>query len=269
VLNDMGVVRLRATAPLPGSGRATWYFSQARMLDPLDPDYLFNLGYAYWLEGDPPAAGYWLREAVRLAPTDASAHALLAQVLHAGGHASEAARELALAQRLSAAYEGVDLRTAPATAPKGLERLKEVFEPPRAQRIDAAFEMVGQRQQRELAGFYLERGRRLVEQENDREAEAELTRALYLSPYDAEAHLLLGRSYLRTGRLREAIDAFKVSIWSDDSAAARVALAEAYLEARENEAALAEVQRALVLDPASPHARKLLERLRRSSGGQL
>jgi tetratricopeptide (TPR) repeat protein len=153
VLNDMGVVRLRATAPLPGSGRATWYFSQARMLDPLEPDYLFNLGYAYWLEGDPPAAGYWLREAVRLAPTDASAHALLAQVLHAGGHATEAARELALAQRLSAAYEGVDLRTAPATAPKGLERLKAVFEPPRAQRIDAAFEMVGQRQQRDLARF--------------------------------------------------------------------------------------------------------------------
>ena len=67
VLNDMGVVRMRPSAPLPGSGRATWYFSQARTLDPLDPDYLFNLGYAYWLEGDPPAAGYWLREAVRLA----------------------------------------------------------------------------------------------------------------------------------------------------------------------------------------------------------
>jgi tetratricopeptide (TPR) repeat protein len=269
VLNDMGVVRLRSTAPLPGSGRATWYFSQARTLDPLDPDYLFNLGYAYWLEGDPPAAGYWLREAVRLDPTDASAHALLAQALHAGGHAAEAARELALAQRLSAAYEGVDLRTAPSTAPKGLERLKAVFEPPRAQRIDAAFEMVGQRQQRDLARFYLERGRRLVEQENDRDAEPELRRALSLSPYDAEAHLLLGRSYLRTGRLREAIDALKVSIWSEDSAAARVALAEAYLEAREHAAALVEVQRALVLDPASVHARKLLERLRQTSGGQL
>jgi len=269
VLNDMGVVRLRTTAALPGSGRATWYFSQARTLDPLDPDYLFNLGYAYWLEGDPSSAGYWLREAVRLDPTDASAHALLAQVLHAGGHAAEAASELALAQRLSAAYASVTLGASPDAAPKGLERLKETVEPPRAQRIDAAFEMVGQRQQRELAGFYLERGRRLVEQENDREAEPELTRALYLSPYDAEAHLLLGRSYLRTGRLREAIDQFKVSIWSEDTAAARVALAEAYLEARDREAALAEAQRALVLDPASVHARKLLERLRQGSPGQL
>jgi Tfp pilus assembly protein PilF len=260
---------LRSTVPLQGAGHATWYFDQARMLDPLDPDYLVNLGYAYWLEDDQSAAGYWLREAVRLDPTDASAHRMLAQVLHAGGHPTEAARELALAQRLSAAYEGLDLKAAPSTAPKGLERLKEALEAPRARRIDAAFEVVGQPQQRELATFYLERGRRLVEQENDREAERELTRALYLSPYDAEAHLLLGRSYLRTGRLREAIDELKISIWSEETAAARVALAEAYLEARDQEAALAEVRRALVLDPASLHARKLLERLRQPPSGQL
>ncbi len=269
VLNNLGVVRLRLPAAPPGSGRATWYFSQARTLDPLEPDYLFNLGYAYWLEGDPSGAGYWLREAVRLSPTDASAHALLAQVLHAGGHASEAASELALAQRLSAAFESLDLKSVPPSPPKGLERLKEDVEPPRAQRIDAALEMVGQRQQRELARFYLDRARRLVEQENDREAEPELTRALYLSPYDAEAHLLLGRCYLRTGRLRDAIDQFKVSVWSEDTAAARVALAEAYLEARDSAAALAEAQRALVLDPASVHAQQLVERLRRDGAARL
>jgi tetratricopeptide (TPR) repeat protein len=269
VLNDMGVVRLRAAAPLPGSGPATWYFSQARTLDPLDPDYLFNLGYAYWLEGDPSGAGYWLREAVRLSPTDAAAHALLAQVLHAAGHAAEAARELALAQRLSAAFDGVALTGGPASVPKGLERLKEELEPPRAQRIDAALEMVGQKQQRELARFYLERGRRFGEQENDRDAESELTRSLYLSPYDAEAHLLLGRTYLRTGRLREAIDAFKVSIWSEDTAAARLALAEAYLDAHDAEAARAEAQRALVLDPKSLRAQQLIERIRQAPDSQL
>ncbi|MGE5199216.1 MAG: tetratricopeptide repeat protein, partial [Rhodospirillaceae bacterium] len=269
VLNEMGVVRLRTSIPLPGSGRATWYFSRARTLDPLDPDYLFNLGYAYWLEGDPSAAGYWLREAVRLSPTDAAAHALLARVLHAGGHAAEAARELALAQRLSSAFEGVDLKSGASPAPRGLERLKEAFEPPRAERIDAAFEMVGQPQQRELARFYLDRGRRLFDQENDRDAEPDLKRALYLAPYDAEAHLLLGRSYLRTGRLRDAIDEFKVSIWSEDSAAARTALAEAHLDAHDRDAALAEVQRALVLDPGSPHARELLERIRKGQDGRL
>jgi Tfp pilus assembly protein PilF/predicted hydrocarbon binding protein len=262
-LNNLGVVRLRAVTLPPEAGQAAWYFSQARMLDPLDPDYLFNLGYAYWLDGDPLAATYWLHEAVRLAPTDGAAHALLAQALQAGGQKAEAAGELALAQRLSSAFESLDVKgAAAATPPPGLERLKETLEPPRAQRIDAAFEMVGQRDQRELSMFYLDRGRRSFERENDRDAESDLTRALYLAPYEAEAHLLLGRTYLRTGRLRQAIDAFKVSIWSRDTAAARVALAEAYLEARDPAAARAEAERALVLDPASLHAQKLLERLR-------
>jgi len=262
-LNNLGVVRLRAASLPPEARRAAWYFGQARTLDPLDPDYLFNLGYAYWLDGDPQAASYWLREAVRLAPTDGAAHALLAHALQAGGLKAEAAGELALAQRLSSAFDGLDVKSAAAaTPPRGLERLKEALEPSRAERIDAALEMVGQRDQRELSAFYLDRGRRSFESENDRDAESDLTRALYLSPYEAEAHLLLGRTYQRTGRLRQAIDAFKVSIWSRDTAAARVALAEAYLEARDPAAARAEAERALVLDPKSLHAQKLLERLR-------
>jgi Flp pilus assembly protein TadD len=265
-LNDLGVVRIRASALPPGAGSATWYFSQARTLDPLDPDYLFNLGYAYWLEGNPQGASYWLREAVRLSPTDAAAHALLAQVLHAAGQTAEAARELALAQRLSSDFDGTDLKGGALPAPpRGLERLKEALEPPRAQRIDAALEMVGQREQRELSAFYLGRGRRAFEEERDREAESDLTRALYLSPYEAEAHLLLGRIYLRTGRLREAIDALKVSIWSEETAAAHVELAEAYLAARDPVSARTEAERALALEPKSVHARQLLDRLRQSA----
>jgi Flp pilus assembly protein TadD len=263
VLNNMGVVRLRSGAATPDGGRPAWYFSQARTLDPLDPDYLFNLGYAYWLDGDPAAAGYWLREAVRLAPTDGGAHALLAQVLFVGGQSAEAARELALAQRLSSAFDGLELKAGAAlTPPRGLERLKASLEPPRAERIDAALEMVGQRDQRELAAYYLAHGRRLFEEERDLEAESELTRALYLSPYDAEAQLLLGRVYLRTGRVGQAIDACKVSIWSRETAAARVVLAEAYLEAKDLVSARTEAERALALDPQSVHAQKLLERLR-------
>ena len=263
VLNNMGVARLRSGVAAPDGGRPAWYFSQARTSDPLDPDYLFNLGYAYWLDDDPAAAGYWLREAVRLAPTDGGAHALLAQVLFAGGQSAEAARELALAQRLSSSFTAIDLKPgAVLTPPRALERLKSSLEPPRAQRIDAALEMVGQRDQRDLAAFYLDRGRRLFEQERDRDAESELTRALYLSPYDDEAQLLLGRVYLRTGRVGQAIDACKVSIWSRETSAARVVLAEAYLEAKDLQAARAEAERALVLDPQSVHAQKLLERLR-------
>jgi tetratricopeptide (TPR) repeat protein len=266
VQNNLGVVRLRAATLPADAARAATYFSGARALDPLDPDYVFNLGYATWLDGDPQSAVSWLREAVRLSPADGAAHALLAAVLQAAGQGAEAARELLLAQRLSSAYDSLDLKTAVASRTRGQERLKEAIEPPRGERVDAAMEMIGQRDERDLALFYLDRGRRFVDQDNDREAEGELKRALYLAPYDAEANLLIGQICLRTGRLREAIEAFKISLWSQETVAAHLALAEGYLEAKLPDLARSEAERALALDPASTQAQQLLDRLKRGPG---
>ena len=263
VQNNLGVVRLRAATLPADAAPAATCFSGARALDPLDPDYVFNLGYATWLDGDPQSAVSWVREAVRLSPADGAAHALLATVLQAAGQGAEAARELLLAQRLSSAYDSLDLKTAVASRTRGQERLKEAIEPPRGERVDAAMEMIGQRDERDLALFYLDRGRRFVDQDNDREAEGELKRALYLAPYDAEANLLVGQICLRTGRLREAIEAFKISLWSQETVAAHLALAEGYLEAKTLDLARSEVERALALDPASTQAQQLLDRLKR------
>ena len=266
IQNNLGVVGLRATNLPADAARAATYFSGARALDQLDPDYVFNLGYATWLDGDAQAAASWLREAVRLSPADGAAHALLAAVLQAAGQSAEANRELSLAQRLSSAYDTLDLKSAAASPARGQERLKEAIEPPRAERVDAAVEMIGQRDQRDLAVFYLDRGRRFFDQDNDRDAEPELKRALYLAPYDAEANLLIGRICLRTGRLREAIEAFKISLWSQETVAAHLALAEGYLEAKTLDLARSEAERALALDPASTPAQQLLERLKRGPG---
>ncbi len=99
-----------------------------------------------------------------------------------------------------------------------------------ALRADQTIVNSAQREQRELATFHLEQGRRLFEREQDREALAELRKAVYLSPYEAQAHLLIGRIHLRGGRPADAVDAFKISIWSEDHAPAHVYLAEAYLK---------------------------------------
>jgi hypothetical protein len=80
--------------------------------------------------------------------------------------------------------------------------------------------------------------------------------------YDAQAHLLIGRIHLRAGRPREAIDALKISIWSEETTAARLALAEAYLTAKDEDSARTELERALVLDPQSEEARRLLGSLK-------
>jgi Flp pilus assembly protein TadD len=101
----------------------------------------------------------------------------------------------------------------------------------------------------------------LFEREQDSEAIVELRRTLYLAPYQPEAHLLLGRMYLRSGRTGEAIDALQISVWSAESADAHSALAEAYLQGRDGDAARREATRALELDPAAAGARRVLERL--------
>ena len=259
VLNNLGVIQMRRT-PTAQTGQPTYYFNRAAEADRTDPDYFFNLGYAYWMARDTQAAIYWLREAVRRDPTDGDAHFVLGAALSVGGTAAEANREKELARRLSSTYAEWEKRPPGEVVPKGLERLKGDVELPHASRVEETLASSGQRDQRELAQFYYERGRRSYDQESDREALAELNRALFLSPYMAEAHLLVGRIHLRGGRFREAADALKIAVWSAESAEAHAVLAEAYLGLKDNASARTEAQKALALDPALEAARRTLDR---------
>jgi len=258
VLNNLGVIQIRRGATAT-TGTATYYLTKAAEED-TDPDYLFNLGYAYVAEGNHQGALYWLREALRRDPADPDAHFVLAVALQATGSGVEAARERDLARQLSSRYEELERRPAGAGAllPVGLERLAMSPDATRALRADQAIADSTQREHRELAAFHLERGRRFYEKEQDREAMADLRRAVYLSPYESQAHLLIGRIHLRGGRAGDAIDALKISIWSEETAAVRLALAEAYVKAGNPEAARREAERALALDPGCEDARRLL-----------
>lgn len=262
--NNLGVVQLQRGVS-HASGTPQYFLTKAVEADPHDPDYHFNLGYAYAIARDHQSAAYWLREGVRRHPADADAHYVLAAALHAWGSDVEAARERELAAQLSSRYEKKEAAPAadrpsasPAlTVPRELERLRLELEP-RPFRAEQTMVNSAQREQRDLASFHLERGRRLYDREQDREAMTELRRAVYLSPYESQAHLLIGRIHLRAGRARDAIDALKISIWSTDTAAARVALGEAYISVGNAEAAREALQRALALEPGNAEAKRLL-----------
>lgn len=260
LLNNIGVVQLRRGGT-PETGFPIYYFTKAADADATEPDYFFNLGYAYWLEHDHEAAIYWLREAVRRAPADGDAHYVLGSALAAAGHASESAREKDLARRLSSVYAEWDRRPSDDPVPHGLERLKADVELPHARQIEDALANGGQRDQRDLAQYYLDRARRSVAADDDRGALVDLQRVVFLSPYEADAHLMMGRIHLRAGRSREAIDALKISLWSRDSVEGRVTLAEAYLDAKEYQNARDELDRALAMRPGHERARSLLARI--------
>jgi tetratricopeptide (TPR) repeat protein len=261
LLNNLGVVQLHRGAGRAGDGVPTYYFTRASEADATEHDYFFNLGYAYWLERDTQAAIYWLREAVRRDPTDGDAHYVLGTALASAGHAAEAAREKELARRLSSSYEEWDKRPAADQVPRGLERVKGDVELPHSRQLEETLATSGQRDQQELARFYLDRSRRLFDHDQDSDAIAELNRVLFLSPYEAEAHLLIGRIHLRAGRNGEAMDALNISLWSRETADAHVALAEAYVAAKEPDQARAELERALLMAPAHAGAKALQTQL--------
>lgn len=257
VLNAQGVVQLRR-GETPGTGSAVYYFNKAAELDPDDPDFLFNLGYAYARQGDSNGALYWLREAVRRAPPDGNAHLVMAAALAASNRPLEADRERQLAELLGAVAGTNDV-------PSDLERLRTDLVSGTLGSPAALITNPAQREQQGLSQFHLDRGRRLYEQQQDREAALELRRAIYLSPYLPDAHLLLGRIYHRAGRLSEAIEAFRIAIWAQETAEARLALAEVLVENNQADDARIEIARVLELEPESElgaAARALLSRLK-------
>lgn len=253
----LGVVQLRR-GWTPQSGRATYYFNQAVEQDAVSADACFNLGYAYWLDKDAMAAAYWLREAVRRNPADGDAHFLLAASLAASGAGPEAERERELARRLSDRWaQG----TASDAVPRGLERLPD---PPGrgASRLATTIAAGQQRDQQALAAFHIDAARRAFDAGRDQETIREVQRALYLTPYDADALRLLGRAQARSGLLQEAADAFKIAIWSMESAGAHVDLGEVLLRLQDAAGALKAAERALTLEPGLPAAADLARRAR-------
>jgi len=197
---------------------------------------------------------------VRRNPADGDAHFVLGSALQVSGSTADATRELELADRLAARHEGEERRPGE-RVPRGLERVRASFEPRGVSGAETTLVATGQREKSEVAAFHLDRARRFFAAENQRDAIDELRRALYLSPYLAEAHLLLGRIYLHGGQTSEAIEALKISIWSEETAAAHEVLAEAWLQSRDVDAARREAERALALDPKSASVRRFLEQL--------
>jgi tetratricopeptide (TPR) repeat protein len=257
ISNAIGIVQLRRGAAA-GTSPATTYFARAVSEEPNNTSYLFNLGYAHALVPNASEALAWLRETVRFDAADGDAHLVMSALLASTGRAAEAQRELDLARSLGTTVDA-SAQGAGSRVPANLERLEPALSGGAVVRLTTV--TPAQRDQKETAAYHLARGRTLVDARKDREAIEELRRAIYLAPYEDEPHLLLGRVYHRTGRTAEAIDEFKVALWSRETAAAHIALGAALLDAGERDAARQAAERALVLSPASVEARELLKKI--------
>lgn len=253
VSNAMGVLQLRRGGS-SASGTPAYFFNRAMEEVSGDPEIVFNLGYAYALAGDSGSAVYWLREAVRRQPADGTPHVVLSALLMQQSKTVEAQRELDLAKLLGA-VDG-DTPTLTDKVQRGLERLQTELAPSLVRQAAP-----GGQDQEQTASFYLERGRRLVDEVRDQEAIDELRRAIYVSPYLDQPHLLLGRVFQRTGRLAEALSEFTLALWCQETADAHAGLASAQLASGKTEAARASALRALAIAPGNALAKDVLRQL--------
>ena len=147
--------------------------------------------------------------------------------------------------------------------PRGLERVRHRSGPPPRAARRAAIVNTAQRDQRELAAFHLERGRRLYEREEDRKRWPSCAARSTCRPYEAQAHLLIGRILLRAGRPagsgRCAEDLDLERGHRRGARGARRGLPEAAERAPPRAPKL---ERALALDPASADAKRILSTIK-------
>jgi tetratricopeptide (TPR) repeat protein len=247
-------------ASRPQSGSPTFYFNKASQADPDDQDYVFNLGYAYLLDRDPQASIYWLRESVRRNPADGDAHFVLGAALagrrqHDGGFArARAGAALVVGVRAGCAAGGRDRATRARAGQEITSSCRTSATSSRAWRRRSSASRPSSRRSISIAAVAVSAG------ERPRGGQRAESRAVSLALPRRRTRPRRPH-HLRNGRLHEAIDAFKIALWSTETAEAHAALGEAYRQAKELDAARAEAERALAMDPESVDAKELLARL--------
>ena len=181
---------------------------------------------------------------------------------------SKRARERELAAQLSTLpADAASARREP--LPRGLERVRQHLESVARQRHRSARSPTPRSAISATSrSSTSSAARRLFEGEQDREAMMELRRAVFLSPYEAEAHLLIGRIHLRarpaarSGRRAEDLDLEPRHRRRPRRAGRRVSPAEGR-PGREGR-----VQKALALDPDSAEAKALTGAESTAAGGR-
>lgn len=246
-----------------GRTRAAYYLHEAVLLDPDDPDALFNLGYAYWVGDDPKAAAYWLREASRRSPTDAEARWLLGAAFRRQGLERQARIEHAVARLLTPDVDAWDAEALQGNGEAVVPslRLRDELAGSTHRRLALTLRQATAVEGRRRSIWHLEEARTAIAAGHDSDALAALERAIRWLPDQAEPYLLLSQIHLRAGRPEPAAETADVSVWFADSVAARLVAAEAFLAMQDQDSARRELGRALQLDPASPDGARLWLRL--------
>jgi tetratricopeptide (TPR) repeat protein len=243
-LNNQGLALLRDG---DRATRGSEVLRQAVALSRDSLDTAFNLGWALIVEGEPDAAAFVLRDLASRAPLDRHVRLLLAWALGLAGRTAEQDEEW---KAIAALAPGFETQTRPDLT-RRFERIRPSERPYEAER-DA-------RTPAELAASLLARAQKLHEAGDTESAMKEAVRAAYLDPTNRSINLLFARLHRLRGDREQALNQFRIFLWSNDDVVARVEAALLLREMGRGPEARLEAEKALKIDPANEQARRIVE----------
>jgi Flp pilus assembly protein TadD/TolB-like protein len=221
---------------------AVEYFQKAVDADPNDADYHFNLGVELYRTGNTAEASRELREAVSLKPDDHDAVTVLDMLPATTGSRQRfvvPANSKLPTVRVRTSYDESSFRQL-------------------AIKIDAAAEVrLAKTDPGAHARFHSDRGHQLLNQGFISEAEREFREAVALNPANAEAHAGLAGALEAGNTLVEARTEAQEALRLRQFAEPLLVLAKLDLRDNKVDAAAAEIDQALRLEPNSAAAQEL------------
>jgi len=244
VLTNHALALLRAGSK---DVKASQILRSALDLDPGSADGAFNLAWALFFEGDAAAAEVELRALLRREPLDGHVRLILAWALFKQGKTAEAQEEWKGVVAMAPSYAGL-------TTPDPSRRFERLATSERPLVVQRAA-----RTKAEVIAGLLGRVERLTASGDTAGALQELVRAAYLDPHAPRVHLLLARTHRARGENEQALNEFRMSLWSEDDPAVRAEMAVLLKELGRLAEARREAEKVLTLDPDNSVAKKVLE----------
>ncbi len=235
---------------------ALTFLERARDTAPDDPAVRYNYAYALFLAGKFPEAADQLRAMLTLKPRDGEALFVFAKSLERAGQTESATNADNEARRYLATYAKAQTEWQKTqTLAEVPLRLNEKFDRPDYIAVVTPAGG-GDTPADTTVQDLLAKSKELYQAGNDDDALSQLNRTLMVEPMNAEAHLMIGRIYLRRGDLQRAVATLKTALfWSEQKLIdAHILLGRIFLEKGDRAQALTHSRAALQLDPNNQEA---------------
>lgn len=238
-------------------------FNRAYQADSTDPDFSFNMGVCLWYLKRYNEAYKYLKEALSLDDDDPGAHSLLALV---SGKLGDSQRQQ-VERKWIADHEGIPISKITDDDILPQTRIKKNYDG-RAFRLlaltvqNAMEQSLARKPPLEHAEVHLADGKRLFAEGRLAEADRELSEAVSLVPQDDQAHLIFAQVLEAESKHQEAAAEIETALKLKNSVAAHILLARVYFAMNRLDAARAQGQIALGLEPGNSEAAQLMDQIR-------